>query len=495
MRTSRCAESPRGQRRKPVAEDLVPPSHFCNVSSRNEPQQEKPQQPGEGSLKVREGPQLENNDCTTPTPSSPRRITPVVSVFPPGGLAIQDTIEGRGRDSTLSSVDTSHCVVAPRNSEKGAHIVINDTSHEALRVAYKSEQATLVNETMIAIGGTHRMGSEQKVIEHDESPPPLVQNAPFTYGGRTLHQGAHPGRLGTAGRVVADLRPSASSASKLPRNWRLRELNSLKVDSDDEVDMEAPDAFIPMDEDEFGFGPASNIAFDPCLAYQQLPYNHDTDLEHINTLNNGLGFVQDSVMEDAGTELAVETVIPTQAIQQPPVNTIGTSSVDYGFFLNDQFYAGVQTAALGNNSMHFIQSTMLSDLHALEDRAHAHDTFPQFVPPQDIASLFVSDVVQSSASVFEVGTFTERQLAVANVPPTTIRGAAAGYPTTQGSLCSSSPLPQSAGSTLVSTPVSSSTHWVIDRCTNRPEDFVGVVDPQPPVVASIQLEVLPLRYV
>ena len=487
MRTSRCAESSKDRRKKPVAEDLVPPGHPCDVSSTDEPQQEKAQQPGERPLKVREAPRLENNDHPIPTPSSPRQITPEVSVFPPGGLAIQATTKGRGRDSTLSSVDASHCVVAPRKSEKGAHIVINDTPGEAPRVAYKSEQATPVNKTMLAIGETHRVGSEQKVIEHDENPLPLVQNPPFTYGGRTLHEGAHPG---AAGRVVTDLRPSASSASRPLRNWCLRELNSLKVDSDDEVDMEAPDAFTPMDEDEFGFGPASNITFDPCLAYQTLPYNHDTDLEQINALNNGLDSVQDSVMEDAGTELAVETVITTQAIQQPLVNTLNTSSVDYDLFSNDQFHTGVQTPALGNSSMHFFQSTMLSDLNTLENRAPTHASFPHFVPPQDAASLFVSDVVQASASVFEVGTFTDGRLAVANVPPTPVRGTAAGNPTTQGSSCSSSPSPQRAGPT----PVSSSTHCVVERCTNGLEDLVAVVDPQLPVVASIQPEVLPLRY-
>ena len=493
MRTSGCAESSRTRLKEFVAEDLVVPSHLCNTLSTSLPQQGESQQPGECPLKVQDALQLEDNNRPAPAPSPPPpgQITPVVCVFPPGGSAAQTTTEGRGQDDTLSGVDGSHSVTSPRNSDKDASIAIRDTPYDAPRVAYKSEQVKLVNETRIAFGKTGRTESEQRVTGHDENPLPLMQNLPVACGGRTLHRAVHPVRLGTAGQVVADLRPSSSSAKPVKplRNWRLRELNSLKVDSDDEVDMEAPDAFIPMDEDEFGFGPASNIVFDPCLAYQQLPYNHDTDLEQINALNNGLGSVEDSVMEDAGTELAVGTVIPTQAIQQPLVNTLSTSSGDYGLFSNDQFYTGVQTAALGNNPMHSIQSTMLSDLNALENRASAHASFPQFVLPQEIASLFVSDVVQSSALVLRVGPFREQRVAVANASPAPVLSPPAGYPTAQFSSRASPPSPPRA------TPASSPTRRTIEMRTNRLEDLGGVVDPQPPVVADIQREASPFRYV
>ena len=459
-------------------------------------QQGESQQPGKRPLKIQDALQLEDNNhpAPAPLPPPPVQITPVACVSPPGASAAQTTTESRGQDSTLSGVDGSHSATSPRESDKDALIVTGNTPYDGPRVAYKSEQVKLVDETRIAFGETGRTESEQRVTEHDENLLPLVQNLPVACGGHTPHRVVHPGRLGTAGRVVADLRPSSSSVSpnKPPRNWYLRELDSLNVDSDDEVDMEAPDAFIPMDEDEvgqdpsFGLRPASNIAFDPCLAYQPLPYNYDTDLEQINALNNGLGTVQDSVMEDAGTELAVETVVPTQAIQQPLVNTLSSSSVDYGLFSNDQFYTGIQTAAVGNNSMHYFQSTMLSNLNALENNVPAHAGFPQYVPPQEIAW----DVVQSSAPVLAVESFRE-QLTVANVSPAPALSAPAGYPTTQFSSHASSPSPPRAGPT----PASSPTHRAIDMRTNGVEVLAGVVDPQPPVVAGIQREASPFRYV
>ena len=495
VHTSGCAESSRTRLKEFIAEDLTVPSRLCNTLSTSMAQQGESQQPGERPLKIQDALQLEDNHpAPAPLPPTPPpvQITPVACVSPPGASAVQTTTESRGQDSTLSGVNGSHSAISPRNSDEDTSIVIRDTPYDAPRVADKSEQAKLVNGTRIAFGEMGSTESEQRVTEHDENPLPLVQNLPAACGGRALHQVVYHVQLGTAGRAVADLRPSSSSASPVKplRNWRLRELNSLNVDSDDEVDMEAPDAFIAMDEDEVGFGPASIIAFDPCLP---LPYNHDTDLEQINALNNGLGSVEDSVMEDAGMEdagmEAVEPVIATQVIQQPLVNTLSTSSVDYGLFLNDQSYAGIQTAALGNNPMHFIQSTMLSDLNALENTASAHATFPQFVPPQEIASLFVSDVVQSSAAVLGVGLFREQRLAVANASPAPALSAPAGHPTTQFSSHASPPLPPRA------TPALSPTHRAIEIRTNGLEDLAGVVDPQPPVVAGIQREASPFRYV
>ena len=133
------------------------------------------------------------------------------------------------------------------------------------------------------------------VIEHGENALALVRNSPFVYGGRIMHQDTHPVRLGTAGKVAADLRPSSGEAHfaspvKAHRNWYLRHSGSPNVDPDDEVDM-AADTSIPMDEDKVGPHPSfgSNNTFDPRLAYQPPPYNHDTNVGIDALSNNGGG--------------------------------------------------------------------------------------------------------------------------------------------------------------------------------------------------------------
>ena len=413
---------------KTIAEDLVTPSHLCNMSSISEPQQREAQQPSEEPL--------------------------------------------------------------------------HDDSYEEPMVLYTSEQVKLINKIRVAFGETQRVESEQRVTKQDKNALPIVQNPPFASS--TSHQDRHPMRLGTSGQVVAGEAPFAS-AVKAPRNWSLRDSSGLNVDSDDEVDeveMEADamaaDTSIPMDEDKVeshpSFGPSSNTTFDPRLTYQPPPHNHDTNVEQIGTLNhNGLETVEDSAMEDAGTHrAAVAMVMDPQAIQPPPVNTFHTPSVDYGLLSNDQSYDSVQTAALGNTSMHFFQSIILSHLHAPENRLSTQTGFPQFIPSQEIAPLLVS-VAQSSAILeVGVGTVEDERPDVANGSAAPALSATAGHRTTE--YLSHSSFPSPSRSRPGSTPASSPTHRTIERHKHRLEDLAGVVDPCPPIVAGIQREAPPVRY-
>jgi len=360
-------------------------------------------------------------------------------------------------------------------------------------VSYKSEQAALIHQAF-----NHTLGkeTEQPIARQDENaqlPMQFSKNASFAYG----EQAAHLVGLDAA-REVVELSVGQAPITgpvTVTQHWYLRESNRLEMGPDDD-DMEA-DVSIPMDEvkvwPHLSFGPLSNANLDPRFAYQPQPYSQDIEVEQGDIItDNGLEFVEDSAMEDAGEDprKVTATVTATETTQQPSPNAFVMPGVIYGGPSNVQSYASVQVTPFSSVPVHPFQPTMSSNVYTLNMMATENTGFPQVVPTQDVVSLFVLDGTASSTPTLEVKTLKEQGTTVSSISPTP--GLAAGVSrTTNHSSLSPSPPSLSKGS---SAQTSLSIHGAIGQYKRDVEDLAVSVSPQPTVV-GVQRQGTPLRYV
>ena len=376
---------------------------------------------------------------------------------PPDGLDIQIASEGHCQDTVVvipSGGDNS--APSPRGSDPSTPLVVRDTPYGAPGVTYKSEQ------------------------EH-----------PF-------YQAVHHVGLDAAAREVVELSVGQAPITgpvTVTQHWYLRESNRLEMGPDDDDDMEA-DLSIPMDEvkvwPQLSFGPLSNTNLDHRFAYPPQPYSQDIEVEQGDIItDNGLEFVEDSAMEDAGEEprRVPATVTATQTTQQPSPNAFGMPGVIYGGPSNVQSYSSVQVAPFSSVPVHPFQPTMSSNVYTLNMMATENTGFPQVVPTQNVVSLFVSNA-SSSTPTLEVEPLKEQGTTVLSIPPTPGLAVGVSHTTGYSSLSPSSPSPSRGGSAQTSPLI----HGAIEKYKREVEDLAVSVSPQPPV-AGVQREGSPLRYV
>jgi hypothetical protein len=461
MRTSKRVESSRAQRRKTVAGDLTTPVDLCNTISTSKSDQGGSRQPMDDSHLTPRALHLETgNQGTSLAAEGKRPAWALQAMAPPqvttavvaGSLAFQTPAEGHNQESVPSRVDDS-------------------TTYRWI-----SDHPTA-------------MGRDENAL-----PQGLGSDMSFAYGEYHMPQDAHDMGSVVAVPGVTDFcslsadygRPLFASPIIEPQHWHLFDSSAFKVGPDAEIDTEV-DPSIPMEEDKVGTLPSTT--FDLHLAYQPPPYIQDVNVEQNDIItDNGPEFVEDSAMEYAGEEhREVEaTMTVAQTIQQPPLEALVIPHV----VSNAQLCGSIQTAPHSSNWVHPFQSTMSSNLYTLDGVVPESASFARVVPPQEIASLFVSDGAPSSTPTLGVETLKEQGIAISNTSPTPELIVVASHTTSYSPSSLSSASPPRDGSA----PISLSSHGAIWE-QNREVEELAVPVGLPPTVVSIQDEGSPLRYV
>jgi hypothetical protein len=499
MRTSRCVESSSPQRHKTAAEDLMTSSHLRSTIPSSGPDQGESQQPSKDSPIAPRALQIDNGNQGTSLAGEgkssawalpalvPQQLRPAVAAFPPNDLAFQTAAKGHRQQMDDSMTPT-------RISDNSADVVRHDTRYEAPMGTCKLEQAALVQIHGIAFNEKHGEESEQRVMGHDENglPREFGSNTLFAYGEYSMPRDMG---LDTAGREVEGICSLSADFERLPfaspvkdlQHWYPSDSSDFEMDPNAEVDTEA-DTSTLMEEDKVRTS-WSNTTLDPRLAYRPSPYIQDVKVEQSDIIiDNGLDFVEDSAMGDAEEEHqeVAATVTVAQTVQQPSLEALVIPHV----VSNVQLCGSIQMAPLGSRSVHPFQPTMSSNLYTLDRMVPENSSFVQVVPPQEIASLYVSDGIPSSTPMLEVETLKEQGIDISNTSPTPELAVVASHTTSYSSLSPSSGSPSRDGPASISL----STHGTIWEQKRGVEELAVSVGPQASV-ASIQRGGSPLRYV
>ena len=253
----------------------------------------------------------------------------------------------------------------------------------------------------------------------------------------------------------------------------------------------------PMDKDddesETEFGLLPNTTSHPLLTYQPHFYGHGLNIEQDDSIIEDIGscLEADSVMEDATRESGKvdAPVAATRTVQ--PLEWVPPSTFDafHVIFPGVPFLRPPSTT-FSNDSVPCFQYRTLNNPYGVDTTISEETRIQQVAPLQDIAWPFTLEGAHPSPSV-EGGLPPEPQFVHLQHSPTS-RPNVFGSQTTSHS---SFPSPSPPTSRVDPIPISSPTCRPVEVHKEEAKDLEGDVCPEPVVIARVQREASPPRYI